>query len=103
MGKFVRTLTITYDLDIDNWEVPLFRGAVVDAIGSSANLLFHNHTPDDGLRYSYPLIQYKRQGGKACIIAVEQGVNKFYRSHISNENNTTHKFNNKQNNVTSRI
>lgn len=74
MGKFVRTLTITYDLDIDNWEVPLFRGAVVDAIGSSVNLLFHNHTPDDGLRYSYPLIQYKRQGGKACIVAVEQGA-----------------------------
>ena len=74
MGKFVRTLTITYDLDIENWEVPLFRGAVVDAIGSSVNMLFHNHTPDDGLRYSYPLIQYKRQGGKACIVAVEQGA-----------------------------
>ena len=42
MGKFVRTLTITYDLDIENWEVPLFRGAVVDAIGSSVNMLFHN-------------------------------------------------------------
>lgn len=74
MGKFVRTLTITYDLDIENWEVPLFRGAVVDGIGTSANILFHNHTPDEGLRYSYPLIQYKRQGGKACIVAVEQGA-----------------------------
>lgn len=74
MGKFVRTLTITYELEIDNWEVPLFRGAVVDAIGSAANMLFHNHTPEDGLRYAYPLIQYKRQGGKACIVAVEQGA-----------------------------
>jgi hypothetical protein len=37
-------------------------------------MLFHNHTPEDGLRYSYPLIQYKRQGGKACIVAIEQGA-----------------------------
>ncbi len=74
MGKFVRTLTITYDLELENWEVPLFRGAVVDAMGSAANMLFHNHTPDDRLRYSYPLIQYKRQGGKASIVAVEQGA-----------------------------
>lgn len=74
MSKFVRTLTITYDLEIENWEVPLFRGAVVDGIGTSANMLFHNHTPEDGLRYSYPLIQYKRQGGKACIVAIEQGA-----------------------------
>ncbi|GHT36929.1 hypothetical protein FACS189435_0860 [Bacteroidia bacterium] len=37
------------------------------------NILFHNHT-DAGLRYSYPLIQYKRLNGKAAIVCVEEGT-----------------------------
>ncbi len=74
MRKYVRTLNVIYDFEIDNWEVALFRGAVVEALGSSSNVLFHNHTEDNNLRYAYPLIQYKRQGRKACIVAVEQGA-----------------------------
>ena len=58
MGRFVRTLTITYDLDIGFWEMPLFRGAVIRAMGAMADVLFHNHTDSDRLRYAYPLIQY---------------------------------------------
>ena len=37
-------------------------------------MLFHNHIDDDKFRYSYPLIQYKRIGGKAAIVCIEEGV-----------------------------
>ena len=74
MAKYIRTLTILTDIDIQQKEVPLFRGAVLASLGDKANLLFHNHVGEDQLRYSYPLIQYKRIGGKAAIVCVEDGV-----------------------------
>ena len=68
----IKTLTIQFDTPLRRSEIPLFRGAVISAIPSS-NILFHNH---DGtsLRYSYPLIQYKRIGGKAAITCIGKGV-----------------------------
>ena len=68
----IKTLTIQFDTPLRCSEIPLFRGAVISAIPSS-NILFHNH---DGtsLRYSYPLIQYKRIGGKAAITCIGKGV-----------------------------
>lgn len=74
MNKYVRVLTVIYDLKIENWEIPLFRGAVINAMGDSANLLFHNHIGDDEFRYRYPLIQYKRLGGKAAIVCIGEGT-----------------------------
>ncbi len=74
MAKYIRTLTIHTDADIHQKEVPLFRGAVLNSLGEKANLLFHNHLDDDKFRYSYPLIQYKRLGGKAAIVCVEEGA-----------------------------
>ena len=47
-------------------------------------LLFHDHA-DDGLRYAYPLIQYKRIGGKAAIVSIGKGTEEIaeflYSSH----------------------
>lgn len=74
MAKYIRTLTIQTDADIHQKEVPLLRGAVLNSLGEKANLLFHNHLDDDKFRYSYPLIQYKRLGGKAAIVCVEEGA-----------------------------
>lgn len=74
MAKYIRTLTIQTDADIHQKEIPLFRGAVLNSLGEKANLLFHNHLDDDKFRYSYPLIQYKRLGGKAAIVCVEEGA-----------------------------
>ena len=74
MAKYIRTLTIQTDADIHQKEVPLFRGAVLNSLGEKANLLFHNHLDNDKFRYSYPLIQYKRLGGKAAIVCVEEGA-----------------------------
>ena len=72
--KYIRTLTVITDAEIHQNEVPLFRGAVINSLGDHPNLYFHNHLDDDKYRYAYPLIQYKRLGGKAAIVCVENGV-----------------------------
>jgi len=72
--KYIRALTIITDAEIHQNEVPLFRGAVINSLGEHPNLYFHNHLNDDKFRYAYPLIQYKRLGGKAAIVCVEEGV-----------------------------
>lgn len=74
MAKYIRTLTVLTDAEIQQKEVPLFRGAVLSSLGGKANILFHNHVDDNKLRYSYPLIQYKRIGGKAAVVCVEEAV-----------------------------
>ncbi len=74
MSKYIRTLTVFYDTEISYREIPLFRGAVLASMGEQANMLYHNHTGTDTFRYSYPLVQYKRIGGKAAITCVEEGA-----------------------------
>lgn len=73
-AKHIKILTLRFTTDIAAWEIPLFRGAVLNCIGEDVDILYHNHTREDGFRYSYPLIQYKRLGGKAAIVCVEDGV-----------------------------
>ena len=74
MTKYIRTLTIYYDTEINHKEIPFFRGAVLKSLGNKANVLYHNHMGKDTFRYSYPLIQYKRLNGKAAITCVEEGA-----------------------------
>ncbi len=74
MTKFLRILTVITEADIKQNEIPLFRGAIIKSLGEDVNLLFHNHIGDNQYRYSYPLIQYKRLGGKAAIVCIEKGV-----------------------------
>lgn len=74
MAKYIRTLTIQTDAEIQQKEVPLFRGAVLNSLGERANILFHNHTQDNKFRYSYPLIQYKRLSGNAAVVCIEEAV-----------------------------
>ncbi|MDR1783619.1 MAG: hypothetical protein LBR13_05100, partial [Dysgonamonadaceae bacterium] len=54
----ISILTVRFNNEITQHEIQKFRGAVV-AMLQNNNVLFHNHT-DDGFRYAYPLIQYKR-------------------------------------------
>lgn len=72
-SKKVHVLTVRCTNEIKQHEIALFRGAVNAALGHDANVLFHNHQ-NDNFRYSYPLIQYKRIGGKAAIVCVNEGV-----------------------------
>jgi len=74
MAKYIRTLTILFDTEISFKETTLFRGAVIKSLGEHPNLFFHNHLDDEKFRYSYPLIQYKRLGGKAAIVCIEDAV-----------------------------
>lgn len=72
-GMKIRTILIKFTTDIRQSEIPLFRGAINAILEENHSILFHNHT-DDGFRYSYPLIQYKRIGGKAAIVCVGEGT-----------------------------
>lgn len=74
MQKHIKTLTIYFNTEITYSEIPLFRGAVLQALDHNAPLLFHNHTGADTFRFSYPLIQYKRLHGKAALTCIEEGV-----------------------------
>jgi hypothetical protein len=69
----IRTFLIKFTAEIRQSEIPLFRGAINAILEENHSILFHNHT-DDGFRYSYPLIQYKRIGGKAAIMCVGEGT-----------------------------
>lgn len=73
-GKRIRVLTVKYTADIDYHEIPLFRGAVIASMNHEADVLFHNHIDNDKFRYSYPLIQYKRIGGKAAIVFINDAI-----------------------------
>ena len=68
----IKTLTIQFSNSISAKEITLFRGAVIQSL-EEKNILFHNHT-ENGFRYSYPLIQYKRIRGKAAIVGVDKGT-----------------------------
>ena len=72
-AKSVQTLVVLLDKEISLKEIPYFRGCVVHSM-EDANILFHNHLGDEQLRYRYPLIQYKRIGGKAAIVCVGEGT-----------------------------
>ena len=72
-GMKIRTILIKFTTEIRQSEIPAFRGAINSVLEENHSILFHNHT-DDGFRYSYPLIQYKRIGGKAAIMCVGEGT-----------------------------
>ena len=69
----VKVLVVRFSNEIMREEIPLFRGAIVNAI-ENADLLFHNHEEGGQLRYSYPLIQYKRINQKAAIVCLGEGT-----------------------------
>lgn len=61
--------TIKYHGKLRHGEEQMFRGAFLKAMGNSASVLFHNHE-GDGLRYSYPLVQYKVLGEIPAIVTI---------------------------------
>lgn len=71
-SEVINILTIQFANEISQHEVPLFRGAINSSLDNQS-ILFHNHD-GDGLRYAYPLIQYKQINDKAAIVCVGQGT-----------------------------
>lgn len=66
------TIVIQFDKEIDSRAIPFFRGAVIASL-EKKDILFHNHD-EDKLRYSYPLIQYKRIHGRAAVMGIGKGI-----------------------------
>ncbi len=67
-------LIVRFKNPLESYEIPSFRGAIIQATSESGdNLLFHNHDGDK-LRYAYPLIQYKTIQHKAAILCVKDGT-----------------------------
>lgn len=73
-SKLLSTLTVKFDFDIENAQIPQFRSLINLLLGEE-NDLFHNHQPDGKVKYRYPLVQYKVIDGKACLLGIgEDGV-----------------------------
>lgn len=66
------TIVIQFNSEIEFQAIPYFRGAVIASL-EKKDVLFHNHD-EDKLRYSYPLIQYKRIHKKAAVMGVGKGI-----------------------------
>lgn len=69
----IRYLKVQFANHILAREVPCFRAAVIEATERQSSL-FHNHKPDKGSIYRYPLIQYKALYKKASIICLNEGT-----------------------------
>lgn len=69
-----KTIIIRFSEQMAHYEIPLFRGAVLNLMkDGKCSVLFHNHY-ETGFRQSYPLIQYKRIGGKAAMVCIGEGT-----------------------------
>ena len=68
----IRHLTIVFDTPIHRAEIPFLRGAVIASMPRDASL-FHGHD-GEGLRYAYPLIQYKSIQRKAALFSLGEGT-----------------------------
>jgi len=66
------TIIIQFDKEIESKAIPFFRGAVIASLDKK-NILFHNHI-ENKLRYSYPLIQYKRIHKRAAVMGIGKGI-----------------------------
>ena len=74
MGARIKLLVVRFKNPLRQTEIRFFRGAVLDRVcGTPHDEFFSGHT-EEGLRYSYPLIQYKRIGGKAALVCIGDGV-----------------------------
>lgn len=76
MAQKIRLLTVTFDTEMQPYEVPAFRGAIIDKVGPK-HVLFHNHE-EDGYRYHYPAIQYKTIRRQPAIVCIEEGIDEIH-------------------------
>lgn len=80
----IRFLKIQFETEVEAYEIPAFRGAVIDKAGKE-HIIFHNHLNDREFLYGYPVIQYKRIGKNPAIICIDYGVDEIH--HFFNKTN----------------
>ena len=69
----VKTLSLSFNLPIEPYQLAQWRGAFIEMAGWDDDR-FHNHKGEDQFHYRYPLIQYRRQQGQAALLAINEGV-----------------------------
>jgi hypothetical protein len=71
----IKTAVLRLDLPLKPRESECLRGAVIHQLAGAENILLHNHLDDSGgLRYAYPLVQYKVLEQKGAIVAIGEGT-----------------------------
>ncbi len=75
--KRIKYLRLEFLPPISAEELPKFRGAIIGTV-QRKHTLFHNHLDDHRLRYAYPLIQYKRQGGRPVLVCINEGTDEIH-------------------------
>jgi hypothetical protein len=80
----IRFLKIQFETEIEAYEIPAFRGAVIAKAGNE-HIIFHNHLNDREFLYGYPVIQYKRIGKNPAIVCIDYGVDEIH--HFFNNKN----------------
>ena len=69
-----KLLLVRFQNTLAYHQLEAFRGAIINSL-QEKDILFHNHLSDEGgLRYAYPLIQYKRINNKAAILCFGIGT-----------------------------
>ena len=73
-----RIIVITFNNQIQPWEVSKFRGAIIEKVGREHDI-FHNHNNEHneseaGYYYRYPLIQYRYHKGNPQLICIQHGI-----------------------------
>ncbi len=74
----IKLILVVFNTELESFEMPAFRGAIVEKVGRE-NDLFHNHLTSDQYYYRYPMIQYKRLGKRPAILCLEQGADELYK------------------------
>jgi len=69
----LKHLCVQFDTPLQAYQIPLFRGAIVEKVGRE-NDLFHNHFSDTKFIHRYPIVQYKRLKGLPAIVCLGAGV-----------------------------
>ncbi|RZS97148.1 CRISPR-associated endonuclease Cas6 [Cecembia calidifontis] len=80
----IKVLKIVFDTELKDYEIPAFRGAIIDLVGRE-HVIFHNHLSDDRFHYKYPVIQYKRDGKRASLVCIKEGVEEIHAFFHKNE------------------
>ncbi len=69
----IRYLHIVFSEDIQSYDIPKFRAAVIEKTNRESDL-FHNHMDNSINIYRYPLIQYKVTDRKASLVCLKEAT-----------------------------
>ena len=74
----LRTLLVKFETNLRSWEVPAFRGAIIEKIGRE-NVLFNHHLSNKDYLYKYPLVQYKSISNQPAILCLGEAIDEIHK------------------------